>query len=324
MKSVLKLRTLWSFWLLCFFSLNTASIFAVQFTLAYFEKESYYTNSEIRIKAILFNDGNEAFFFRAADNRIFNLNVDVRTLDNKALKESANRAMLLNSTRPYFYRDISLEPGEEYAFIFTLNNFVEIDSPGIFILGANYKTDLTSQNVIESNKLYLNIYPRIPAKPEYNERIDSKTKELLREQELSPDQVVSSTLKSLLEESWNRYFLYLDLEYLIRQSSYYYRRFLASNEQEQRRLLSNFRQALIDGTIPEMAAMLDKPEKFEVIRTTYTQQEAEVIVSITFERKGYTEIMRYTYYLHRKYNQNKVGNIWYIYRIATQLVRGDS
>ena len=324
LKSILKLRTFWSFGLLLFFSLNTARLFAVQFTLAYYEKEAYYTNSKIRIKAILHNDSNEAFFFRAADNRVFNLNVDVRTLDNKALKESANRTMLQNSTKPYFYRDISLEPGEEYAFIFNLNEFVQIDSPGIFILAASYKTDLTSQNAVGSNKLYLNIRPRVAAKPEYSERIDSKTHELLSKQELNPDEVVANTLKSLVEESWSRYFLYLDLEYLIRQSSYYYRRFIASDEQGQRKLLGDFRQALTDGAIPEMTAMRDKPEKFEIIRTTYTQQEAEVIVSLTFERKGYTEMMRYTYYLHKKYNQNKEDNIWYIYRIATQLVRDDS
>ncbi|WGK68448.1 hypothetical protein P0082_08140 [Candidatus Haliotispira prima] len=312
MKSVFKSRTLW---LLLFLSLCSGKLFAVQFTLAYFDKSVYYTDSEIRIKAIIYNDSNEAFFFRTADNRVFNLKVNVRTLDNKTLKESADYAMLQNSNRPYFYRDISLEPGEEYAFVFTLNRFVKINDPGIFILGATYSTDLTEQNTIESNKLYLNVRPRVTNRPEYYERIDNQTQELLTRQELGPDEVISYTLRSLVRQYWNRYFLYLDLEYLIRQSSYYYRRFIASNEQEQRKLLNNFRRAVVEGAIPEVAAMTDVPIHFEVIRTTYTEKEAEVVVSENFQRDGYEELVRYTYYLHKK------DSIWYIYRIATQLVR---
>ncbi len=313
MKSAFKSRILWLF---IFFSMFAGKLFAIQFTLAYFDKSVYYTDSEIRIKAILHNDSNEAFFFRTADNRVFNLKVNVRTLDNRNLKESADYAMLQNSNRPYFYRDISLEPGEEYAFVFTLNRFVEIKDPGIFILEANYSTDLTEQNTIRSNKLYLNIRPRVAAQPEYRERIDSQTQELLSRQELGPDEVVSYTLQSLMSKFWNRYFLYLDLEYLIRQSSYYYRRFVASNEQEQRKLLDNFRQAVTDGAIPEIAAMTDIPNNFEIIRTTYTENEATVIVAETFQRiGGYSDLLRYTYHLHKK------EKIWYIYRITTQLVR---
>ncbi len=315
MKSVYQSRLPRVLGLFLFLSLCASKLFAVQFTLAYFDKSVYYTDSEIRIKAILYNDSNEAFFFRTADNRVFNLRVDVRTLDNKILQESADYAMLQNSSRPYFYRDISLEPGEEYAFVFTLNRFVEIQDPGVFILKASYSTDLTEQNIIHSNKLYLNVRPRVSTRTEYQERIDSQTRELLTRQELRPDEVVSYMLRALVQQYWNRYFLYLDLEYLIRQSSYYYRRFVASNEQEQRKLLDGFRESIIEGAIPEVAVMTDAPLNFEIIRTTYTDKEAEVIVSEVFQREGYQELVRYTYYLHKK------DSIWYIYRIATQLVR---
>ena len=301
---------------------GSVHLFAVQFTLSYFEKSVYYPDSEIQIKATLRNNGNQAFFFRSADNRIFNLKVQVRSLENRALKEAADYAMLKNSNKPYFYRDISLEPGEEYAFVFTLNRFVQIEEPGMFLLEAQYLTDLTTENVLESNRLYLSIRPglneRSAERPEYYERIDDETRQLLVLEQLQPDEVVSYTLHSLMQNFWNRYFLYLDIEYLIRQSSYYQRRFVASNEAEQRNLLVRFRDALREGNVPEIAPMADSPSGFEIIRTTYTPKEAQVLVAQTFERDGYEELIRYKYYLHKK------EDIWYIYRISTQLVQGNS
>ena len=317
MESVFRLRV---FWLSIFFLCASVRLAAVQFTLSYFEKSVYYPNSEIQIKATIHNNGNQAFFFRSADNRIFNLKVHVRSLQNEALKQAADYAMLQSSSKPYFYRDISLEPGEEYAFVFTLNRFVEIEDPGMFILEAEYLTDLSAENAIPSNRLYLNIRPGLNARatterPEYYERIDDETQQLLAREQLQPDEVVSYTLNSLIQQFWNRYFLYLDMEYLIRQSSYYQRRFVASNEAEQSRLLVSFRDALREGSVPEIASMADSPLNFEIIRTTYTSKEAQVLVAQTFQRDGFEELVRYTYYLHKK------EDIWYIYRISTQLVQ---
>ena len=318
LKSIFRLRV---FWLSIFFVCASVRLFAVEFTLSYFEKSVYYPNSEIQIKARLHNNGNQAFFFRSADNRIFNLKVRVRSLENQALKEAADYAILKSSSKPYFYRDISLEPGEEYAFVFTLNRFVQIENSGMFILEAEYLTDLTAENAIASNRLYLNIRPalseRTAARPEYYERIDDETEQLLVLEQLQPDEVVSYTLRSLMQQFWNRYFLYLDMERLIRQSSYYQRRFVASSEAEQLRLIGNFRDALREGNVPEIASMADPPSSFEIIRTTYTPKEAQVLVAQNFERDGYEELVRYTYYLHKK------ENIWYIYRISTQLVQGN-
>lgn len=137
------------------FSLNALS--AVEFILDFADAEEYYVGSPIKMKAKILNDDESTFFFRAADNRMFNLRLKAATLDEAELEPAASYISFRNANEGFFYRSISLEPGEEYGFTFFLDDFVKIEKSGIFIVQGEYLTNLSDRESLLSNQLYLDV-----------------------------------------------------------------------------------------------------------------------------------------------------------------------
>lgn len=279
----------------------------VDFSIRFYDKTIYYTDSPIFIKAELHNDSAETFRFSIAESRVFNIDFDVRTIANTSLPHSREFSIQRNSNQPVFVRDITLAPGEQYAFIEELSNFIDIDSSGAYVLRAHFYPDLTSgsgKTMLVSNPLSLTVRPDIGSSA-IEAAIDEETGEILRRAPLPPDEVVRYMLTARQKSQWDKFFLYLDVTGIMLRDPEKERRYLRLPEEERVRMVEDFKQELSSERTDSDIIII--PDEFEVIRTMYTQQEGTVTVIEKFAYGNFTENKEFTYYLRRK------EQVWMIY-----------
>ena len=70
---------------------------------------------------------------------------------------------------------------------------------------------------IVSNVLILSVLPSLGLPPALGARKPGETGEILRPQAIPPDEVVERTIIARQKARWNEFFLYLDLEALLRR-----------------------------------------------------------------------------------------------------------
>jgi hypothetical protein len=268
----------------------------------------YYPDSPILIKIEIINNSADTVRFELADNRIFNINFEVRTLSNKMLAQSEKLTIERHSNQQVFFREISLAPMEQFSFYENLRDYVEITAPGAYILEATFYPDLItpgiSSTMYRSNRLNLSIRPQEKdlMLPVYEDAVQMAR---LQKKNLPPDEVVAWTIQSRQQNMWDEFFLYLDIESLLMNDQARERRFLRLSEEEQDRMTSEYRESLkneeVDGDIVVI------PQEFEIIKTEYTPEEATVKVIEKFQYPGYKEVKEYTYFLKKR------DNVWFIY-----------
>ncbi len=298
--------------LLLYLSLAIASLtFAVSedvsVSIRFFDKEIYYPETKIKIQVRIINNSLENYSFNSAEIRSFNFNFQVKTLTNISVHESNNYILSHRTNNPVFYREIKLLPGEEYAFITYLEDYVNIVESGIYIIQSKFYPDFQlgySSQYIESNKLTLSVRPSMDI-PVFKEQIDVETGEILELIAMPPDEVVKYTIEARLKSAWNKFFLYLDLEGLLLNHPDLKHRYNTISEEKQMLLIEEYKNQLKNKRVDN--DILLTPSSFEILKTSYTHNEATVVVNKEFIFPEYTELKKYTYYLHR------FGNIWSIY-----------
>lgn len=272
----------------------------VDLSIRFFDTEVYFPDSEIEIKLTLRNDSPEPYRFRLAEDRIFNVEFDVRTLSNRTLEASQEFTNARESNQRVFFRELSLQPGSEYGFVESLGDYVDIRNPGVYVITARFYPDLVAGTAapMVSDRLMLSVRPQTGEATEMvQQRIDQETAEILEREDIPPDEVVRRTIQARQQQQWNRFFLYMDLESLLRSDPTRERRYLRLSESERREELEEFRGQLRNDRIDEAISAI--PDSFEIQRTEYTQQEGQVVASLRFREDGYTAIRRYSYYLRR-------------------------
>ncbi|MDC7240339.1 MAG: hypothetical protein PQJ50_08260 [Spirochaetales bacterium] len=280
------------------------------FSIRYYNKKIYYPDSPIKLKVILSNPGSDSLSFRIAENRTYNFLFTLKTMKNEILPPSREYLINFNRNEPAFYRMITLEPGEEFGFILDLDDFVIPEDPGVYVLEGSFFPDLKNREQglgIQSNQLSLTVRPGME-ETGYMDMVDMETGEILTASNLAPDDVVRYTLQARQKNQWNKFFLYLDLREILLQSSMTRRQFEKMSQSEQDATVEAYRIDLENGRVPGNQAIVDIPVEFEILQTSYTANEATVIVREVFQNTGFREIKRYTYYLNRN------ENYWKIYR----------
>ncbi len=280
-------------------------------SIRYEDKQIYVPGSEILVKFTIQNERSTTYRFRMAENRMFNVEFDVRTLSNVPLEPAPHFTTERTSNQQLYYRDVALEPGEEFAFVENLSDYVYIPDPGVFVVTARFYPDLVGGEdaaAIASNSLSMTIRPDLTEDERMVAQLDERTGELLSRESLSPDEVVEYLITALQEGAWNRYFLYVDLEGLLQSDSARARSYARLADQNRQIRLDAFadelQTALVD---PQISAI---PTTFRMVRTTYDPAEAAVIVDEEFRFPTYSETKRYTYFLRRR------DRVWYIYDYA--------
>ncbi|MCX7032274.1 MAG: hypothetical protein NTU62_19480 [Spirochaetes bacterium] len=270
------------------------------FSIRFSEKKVYFLGDEILVEALVVNTGASTLRFKVAENRVFNVDFDVRTATNVALEHAHEFTTQRTSDQPVFFREMSLEPGEQYAIVVDLSKYTAFTQPGLYVLQAQFYSELYrtgTSTAIASNRLTLNLRPG-PATQAMRAAVDTETGVLLARQALSPDQVVAWTITARQKSEWDKFFLYLDLEKLLRRGAEKDRAYRNSSEEARRAMVEQFRQDLrqsrIDGDINVI------PYAYEIQKTAYGPDTGTVQVLEKFKYPDYTELKNYTYHLQRQ------------------------
>jgi len=272
---------------------------AAGFSVRFFEQKIYFLGDEIQVQAVIENDTPDTQRFRVADNRYYNLDFDVRTTTNIPLAHAKEFTMGRGSDQPVFFRDVSLEPGENYSFVVDLTKYIAFSDAGLFVLQAMFYPDLfrgPDSAVMTSNRMTLNIKPPVIG-AEQRAKVEAETGALIARAPLPPDEVVASTISARQKSQWEKFFLYLDLESLLRRNPEQDRVFRRSTELVQHQMIDQFRQELMQSKIDQEISVI--PTSFEVQKTTYDASNATVQVLERFKYPDYTELKQYTYLLKK-------------------------
>lgn len=285
----------------------------VTVNVRYEDKQIYTPSSEILVKFTIRNGGSSTYRFKLAEDRKFNVDFDVRTLANIPLEPAGEFTLARTSNQQLYYREVALEPGEEFSFTERLNDYVNIDNSGVYVVRARFYPDLVGSPtgaLAASAPLSLSVRPELGDQELVQAMIDEATATVLRREQLPPDEVVTYILEALQSGDWDRYFLYLDMEGLFVSDPGREREYLRLSEQDRVDRLAEFRAMLKDQLAD--AELSARPTTFQIVRTTYSPTEASVIVDQRFQNPTFTEVKRYTYFLRRS------DRIWYIYDYSVQ------
>lgn len=285
----------------------SASEAGIQLSISFHDKMIYYQNSQIFIKLEISNTSAKTFRFKVADLRVFNLDFQVRTLSNLPLTSSEEFIIQRNTNQPIFFREVSLEPGENYSFIEEVSRFVRFEEPGIYIIKAVYFPELyfpAGNPSLESNTLTLSIRPGLIS-AQSRPSLDLETGEILKQQPLPPDQVVEYTLLARQKSQWEKFFLYLDLEKMMLRDPEIQKVYPFLSPLEKESAKERYKNTLMQETADEVILLI--PREFEILKTSYTADEGTVQTLQKYAYTGYTEVKRLTYYLYRH------DRVWYIY-----------
>jgi hypothetical protein len=299
--------------LLLTFILSTLHVHAaeynkINFSIRYFDKKIYYPGDNVQLKASIINNTPEEFSFSLSENKIFNIKLNVKTMNNQLLEPSENFIINSSRNRNTFYREIVLDPGEEFSFIVDLEDYTDINRPGMYIIDGMFSTDLNNpgNSLLISNRLPLSIRPG-STDLEFTEYLDYETGEILKANPIPPDEAVQYILEARQKSLWPQFFLYLDLEELMLKDNNLRRQYERSTEEEQLLLLKNFRKNMEGERLQSDQSIVIIPSDFEILHTSYSADRATVIVREEFQQIGFTSVKSFTYYLHRQ------DGIWKIY-----------
>ncbi len=279
----------------------------VELNIRYYDKKIYYTDSSVMIKIEIVNNSPDTFRFKSSELRCFNFEFDVRTLTNKALNHSAEFITDRNTNQQVFFREVSLEPGESYSVVEDLSYFAEMNEAGVYIVNTRFYPDLYSSpksSYMVSNNLTLNLRPAA-ASATIQDMIDYETGEIIKASPIPPDEVVEYMLSSRQKSQWNKFLLYIDLEGLYLRSQTNSERYRRLSQKDRILEIDRYRDLLKQEIVDTDIVMI--PWEYKIMRTSYTDYEAEVKVTEKFKFADFTEIKEYNYYLHRD------NGIWYIY-----------
>lgn len=292
--------------LLLMFAVGT--LHALDVTIQFANRRIFFPDQPVEIRVTVANPDSEPRRFRLADRRLFTVDFDVRTLTNTAIPRSAQFTMRRSADQAVFFRDIVLEPGEELSFVEDLTDYVDLPGAGTYVVTGRMYPELWSRpesTPVNSNRLTLTLRPSPDGTPEISSRIAADTQEILEREALPPDEVVRTTLEARLRSDWNRFFLYMDLESILRNDPVRERSFRLLSEEEQRNEVEEFRDALQANELDEDISLT--PTEFEIVETRFTQTDATVITEQRFVFPTFTEIKEYTYRLERR------NDVWVIY-----------
>ncbi|MCL2759139.1 MAG: hypothetical protein FWD22_02890 [Treponema sp.] len=306
----------WAFILLVLTSFSYLHAFEanpgkVEFNIRFFDRRIYYVESDpIFVQITITNNSPSPYRFKLADDRAFSVDFDIRSMSNRPLPQADTLTRKRTQNSQVFFREIAIESGESFSFVEDLRNYISFAQPGSFRVRARVYPELFRSSevpVIESNYLSLNLRPAVIYGPDGLPRdIDVTTGAVLVRQALPPDEVVTYMLTARQYSQWERFFLYLDPEAMLRRDALQSRRYNAENEEGRRRMVAAYRLDLQNSVIDGDIVMI--PTSFEVQRTVYNNNEGTVIVLQKYRHHNYTELRQYTYFLEKRDNHWMIVN----------------
>ena len=278
----------------------------VNLTIRFFDKRIYFPGAEIPLMITISNETDATYRFKLADDRVYSLSFEARTPSNRLLDLSDEYKIAMGQSKPVFYRELAIKPGEEYSFREGLERFVKVDAAGNYTVKASFYPELVSSSAappISSNVLGLSVRPS-PGLPPASETIQAITGEALKAQALPPDEVVRRTIVARQKGLWNEFFLYLDLEAFLSRDQDRKKEYDAESDEGRRTMLERYRADLQTDVVDNDIVV--QPYYFEMLETRYTDARGFVSVLEKFQNGQLRMVKEYTYELQRR------EGVWYI------------
>jgi hypothetical protein len=275
----------------------------LEVSIRLYDEHVYFPDSSVQILITLSNQSPENVTFRLADDRRFNNEFDVRNQTNQRAERTREFTIAQQANQQIYYRTVLLRPGEQLSFVERLDEYVDIQDAGMYTVQAQFYPQLRSldpQTVLFSNPVTLSVRPGSTPEIQRETEIRSVVEQQLRRENISPDQVVAFMLDSLQQNNWERFFLYLNLEKIYRQSPPREERYIRLGEEAQIEELLEFRDQLSGRADATDAGLVAVPSGYEIIETRYTPTDGQVTARLHFDRDGFRERRQYTYELERR------------------------
>ena len=280
-------------------------------SIKYSNRTIYYPGdaeeNPINIHVTIKNNGIETLRFKLADDRAFSLDFNAYTIKNQKLPQTDSIIEKRTTNQTVYFREISLEYGEEYSFIENLKDYLIIEDPSVYYLELTFYPELYKSKKIKltSNRLTLEVRPSPSSSSSSYIPVKENSAEILKPEYLSPDKVVEQTIVARQRSLWDQYFLYMDVESLLKRNKTLRNKYNTVSADERERMLLAFKADLMQSRIEN--DIISIPEKFQIVKTTYSPTEGTVEVLEWFKYPNFSEKKSYTYKLRQR------EGIWVIY-----------
>lgn len=280
-------------------------------SIKFYDRTVYYPgdseNNPVYVYITVSNKGSSTLRFKIADDKMFS--VDFIAFNVKKMQLPSTQGLIRKRTtnQTVYFREISLEPGEEYSFRENLKEYLEIKDPSIYYVELRFYPELyRNKNVnLTSNRLSLEIRPSPSAASSSALPVETNTVVVLQPEDISPDRVVEQTIVARQKSLWDQFFLYMDLEEMLKRDPSRGRKYNLVSADERADMLRSFKADLMLQRIDYDIVAI--PSKFKIETTSYSQTEGTVKVIEWFKNDNFMERKRYTYYVRQR------DGIWQIY-----------
>jgi len=300
---------------LCFLLILLAPLFSatgdVTCSIRYYNKKIYYAGDNVELRVELYNNSPDNFSFQTTDPKYFNTIMVFKDITGRELKDKYKVTRKIAAAQTVYYRNMIIQPGEVFAFNIPLNDVLDISEAGIYFVQLEFFPDLYDNRSIKSNILDLSIRPNLGIN-EVQRIIDQETGEILKQERKAPDEVVKYTIEALQKSEFNKYFLYIDLESIMLKSQDRMESYNRLSDVNRKKFLDEYKQMLIKNMLVDQGtatpeSIIYRPFAYNIIKTWYTDQNAEVTVMQKFRYEQLIEVKEYTYKLRKN------DTIWVIY-----------
>lgn len=280
-------------------------------SIKYYDRTMYYPGNPdtnpVLVHISIKNNSTKTMRFKLADDRMFSVDFNGYTVKNTQLAQTENLIRKRTTNQTVYFREISLENGEEYSFVENLKDYIEIQEPSVYYVELNLYPELYKSKylTLKSNRLTLEVRPSPAAASSSVLPVKDRSAELLKPEEISPDKVVEQTIIARQKSLWDQYFLYLDVEAMLKRNSSAKRKYASCSAEERARMLKNYKADLMQSRIDNDIVAV--PEKFDIERTVYSKTEGTVTVTEWFKYPNYHEKKSYVYKVRQR------EGIWQIY-----------
>ncbi len=293
------------------FAQNKNDFSKASVSIKYHNRAIYYpgnsADNPINVHITIKNEGTETLRFKLADDRMFSLDFNAFTVKNTRLPNTENLIEKRTSNTTVYFREIALEQGEEYSFIENLKDYINIENPSVYYLEMSFYPELYKSKFISinSNRLTLEVRPSPSAVSSSYIPVSAQTAEILKPEAFAPDKIVEQTIIARQKSLWDQYFLYMDVESMLKRNPNLQKKYITVSAEERERMIDSFKADLMQSRIEN--DIIAVPEKFQIEKTTYTPTEGSVIVTEWFKYPNYSEKKSYTYKVRQR------EGIWTIY-----------
>ncbi len=287
-------------------------------SIRFYNRAVYYPGNspaeQIFIHVTIKNPSPDTLRFKLADDRSFSVDFNAANTRNLFLDHTEDWKRRQSTSRQVFFREVSLEPGESFSFVENLKDYLAITEPGMYILQCRFYPELLNAknagSSFASNRLTLDIKPSPGPAGLKSLPIAAQTGEILKAESIPPDQVVMTVITARQKGLWDQFFVYFDLDRMIKRDPALGRRYNSESETGRLAIIERYKADLKQERIDRELSVI--PNRFEIERTMYTATEGTVSVIEWFDQNNYTEKKRFVYYVWSR------NNVWLIYNYTVE------